>query len=128
MHAFDVLGDPVRRRDPELLATGELPSGAITAVVQAEFGFAAGSVTAPQGPPRERLRDGRPDGARRLYAVELVPFRELDDWLEHFRWFWDQRLDLLTTELARGKLERRLRTTTQSAHPPKETTRYRYRP
>ena len=34
--------------------------------------------------------------------------RELDDWLDHFRRFWDQRLDSLATELARGKRNRRL--------------------
>ena len=29
-------------------------------------------------------------------------------WLDQFRRFWDQRLDSLATELARGKRERRL--------------------
>jgi DNA-binding transcriptional ArsR family regulator len=38
MHAFDVLGDPVRRRILELLADHELPAGSITDVVMAEFG------------------------------------------------------------------------------------------
>jgi hypothetical protein len=50
----------------------------------------------------------RPEGTRRLYAVEATPFQELDAWLGHFRGFWDQRLDSLATELARGKRERRL--------------------
>ena len=45
MHAFDVLGDPVRRRVLELLADGELSSGAITAVVQAEFGISQPAVS-----------------------------------------------------------------------------------
>ena len=38
VHAFDVLGDPVRRRILELLAEGEQTSGAVVAVVRAEFG------------------------------------------------------------------------------------------
>jgi hypothetical protein len=42
-----------------------------------------------------------------LYAVDAGPFRQLDDWLDHFRRFWDQRLDSLATELARSKRERR---------------------
>ena len=50
----------------------------------------------------------RPDGARRLYAVDAAPLREVDEWLDRFRRFWDQRLDSLATELARGKRERRL--------------------
>ena len=110
VHAFDVLGDPVRRRILELLADGELPSGAITAVVQAEFGISQPAVSQHL----KVLRDSgfatvRPEGTRRLYAVDAAPFRELDDWLDHFRRFWDQRLDSLATELARGKRERRLR-------------------
>ena len=54
----------------------------------------------------------RPDGTRRLYAVDSAPLREVDAWLEPFRAFWEQRLDSLATELARGKRERRLGATT----------------
>lgn len=109
MHAFDVLGDPVRRRILELLADGEASSGAISAVVQAEFGISQPAVSQHL----RVLRDSgfatvRPEGARRLYAVEASSLREVDDWLAHFRGFWEQRLDSLTTELARGKRERRL--------------------
>ena len=53
----------------------------------------------------------RPEGARRLYAVDAGPFREVDAWLEHFQQFWTQRLDSLETELARGRRERRLAAT-----------------
>jgi DNA-binding transcriptional ArsR family regulator len=110
VHAFDVLGDPVRRRILELLADGELSSGAITSVVQTEFGITQPAVSQHL----KVLRDSgfatvRPEGTRRLYAVDAEPFRDLDGWLEHFRGFWDQRLDSLATELARGKRERRLR-------------------
>ena len=110
MHAFDVLGDPVRRRILELLADGELPSGAITAAVQAEFRISQPAVSQHL----RVLRDNgfaavRPEGTRRLYAVEAASFREIDAWLDHFRQFWDQRLDSLATELARDKRERRLR-------------------
>lgn len=115
MHAFDVLGDPIRRRILELLAEGEVSSGAVTAVIQDEFGISQPAVSQHL----KVLRDSgfatvRPDGTRRLYAVEAEPFRELDDWLEHFRGFWNQRLDSLATELARGKRERRIRATTAS--------------
>ena len=110
VHAFDVLGDPVRRRILELLADGEVTSGAITAVVQAEFGISQPAVSQHL----KVLRDSgfatvRPEGTRRLYAVDAGPFREVDGWLDHFRQFWNQRLDSLATELARGKRERRLR-------------------
>ena len=109
MHAFDVLGDPVRRRILELLAEGELTSGAISAVVQAEFGISQPAVSQHL----KVLRDSgfatvRPEGARRLYTVDSAPLHEVDAWLDPFRRFWEQRLDSLATELARGKRERRL--------------------
>jgi DNA-binding transcriptional ArsR family regulator len=108
VHAFDVLGDPVRRRILELLADGELSSGAIAAIVQAEFGITQPAVSQHLKVLRESgFATVRPEGTRRLYAVDSAPFRELDDWLEHFRAFWSQRLDSLATELARGRRERR---------------------
>ena len=39
MEAFDVLGDPVRRRILELLADGEQSSGEVTEAISAEFGI-----------------------------------------------------------------------------------------
>ena len=108
MHAFDVLGDPVRRRILELLADGELSSGAITATVQEEFGITQPAVSQHLKVLRESgFATVRPEGARRLYAVESAPLHEVDAWLDPFRHFWEQRLDSLATELARGKRERR---------------------
>ena len=110
MHAFDVLGDPVRRRVLELLTEGELPSGTITAIVQAEFGISQPAVSQHLKVLRENgFAHVRPEGARRLYAVDSAPLREVDAWLAPFRGFWEQRLDSLGTELARGQRERRLR-------------------
>ncbi|MGY1602098.1 ArsR/SmtB family transcription factor [Geodermatophilus sp. SYSU D00815] len=111
MHAFDVLGDPVRRRILELLADGELSSGEITAVVRAEFGISQPGVSQHLRVLRENgFARVRADGARRLYAVDTAPLREVDAWLDRFRRFWDQRLDALATELARGRRRRRDRT------------------
>ena len=120
MHAFDVLGDPVRRRILELLADGEATSGAVTAIVQAEFGISQPAVSQHLRVLRESgFATVRPEGTRRLYAVDAAPLHELDDWLHHFQRFWDQRLDSLATELARGRRERRLRaaTTTKKGAP-----------
>ena len=109
MHAFDVLGDPVRRRILELLTEGELSSGALTAVVQAEFGISQPAVSQHLKVLRESgFASVRPDGVRRLYAVDSAPLQEVDVWLDQFRRFWEQRLDSLATELARGKRQRRL--------------------
>jgi DNA-binding transcriptional ArsR family regulator len=110
VHAFDVLGDPVRRRILELLAEDELTSGAVCAVIRAEFGISQPAVSQHLRVLRESgFATVRPDGARRLYAVAHEPLRDVDAWLERFRRAWTPHLDALATEVARGKRERRLR-------------------
>jgi len=104
VHAFDVLGDPVRRRILELLAGGERSSGAVTAAVRAEFGISQPAVSQHLRVLREHgFASVRPEGARRLYAVRPEPFQEVDAWLDAFRRFWTPPLDALATELARGR-------------------------
>jgi len=108
VHAFDVLGDPVRRRILELLADGERTSGAVCAVIQREFGISQPAVSQHLRVLRDNgFTSVRAEGTRRLYAVDSAPLREVDAWLDHFRRFWSQHLDALGTEIARGKRERR---------------------
>ncbi|RKN41555.1 ArsR/SmtB family transcription factor [Micromonospora endolithica] len=112
MNAFDVLGDPVRRRILELLADGEQTAGAITDVIRVEFALSQQAVSQHLRVLREHgFASVRAEGARRFYAVEAGPLSEVDAWLDRFRRLWDQRLDALETELARGR-----RTTRQSAN------------
>jgi DNA-binding transcriptional ArsR family regulator len=114
VHAFDVLGDPVRRRILELLADGERPAGAVGAVVQDEFGISQPAVSQHLRVLREHgFARVRAEGARRLYAVDPAPLQEVDRWLDRYRGFWDQRLDALGTELARGRRARARSTTTK---------------
>ncbi|WP_114559230.1 ArsR/SmtB family transcription factor [Desertihabitans aurantiacus] len=104
MHAFDVLGDPRRRRILELLAEGEQTSGAITDVIRAEFGISQPAVSQHLRVLRDSgFASVKADGARRIYAVEPAPLGEVDAWLDRFRRFWDHHLDALETELARGR-------------------------
>lgn len=108
MHAFDVLGDPVRRRILELLAAGEHSSGEVVAVISAEFGITQAAVSQHL----KVLRDSgfatvRPEGTRRLYRIDPAPLQEVDAWLDHFRGFWSHKLDALATEIARGQRERK---------------------
>jgi DNA-binding transcriptional ArsR family regulator len=120
VQAFDVLGDPVRRRILELLADGEQPAGAVGAVVQAEFGISQPGVSQHLRVLRENgFATVRAEGTRRLYAVDPAPLREVDRWLERYRGFWEQRLDALGTELRRGRRERRA---SDDPHPPKGDT------
>ncbi|KRE23458.1 helix-turn-helix transcriptional regulator [Agromyces sp. Soil535] len=114
MHAFDVLGDPVRRRILELLVDDERSSGDIVAVIRAEFGITQPAVSQHLRVLRENgFARVRAEGTRRLYAVDASPLQDVDRWLQPFRQFWTQRLDALGTELARGRRERRARTATK---------------
>ncbi|MEU8633712.1 metalloregulator ArsR/SmtB family transcription factor [Amycolatopsis sp. NPDC048633] len=109
MHAFDVLGDPVRRRILEVLADGERAAGSVTEVIRAEFGISQPAVSQHLKVLRENgFAVVRRDGTRRLYAVGHAPLRDVDAWLDRFRRFWTPPLEALTTEIARGKRERRL--------------------
>jgi len=109
VHAFDVLGDPTRRRILQLLADGELSAGDITEVINREFGISQAAVSQHLRVLRENgFATVRAAGARRLYVVDAGPLREVDAWLDQFRTFWDQPLDALATELARGRRERRI--------------------
>ena len=101
MHAFDVLGDPVRRRILELLERGERSAGDVGAVVQREFGISQPAVSQHL----RVLRDSgfttvRADGTRRLYAVHVSLFRDVADWVERNRAHWDDRFDALDGHLS----------------------------
>ena len=78
MHAFDVLGDPVRRRILELLAGGEASAGDVAATVREEFGISQPAVSQHL----KVLRDNgfahvRAEGTRRLYSVDPTGMRDL---------------------------------------------------
>lgn len=82
MHAFDVLGHPVRRRILELLADdGEQTSGAVCEVIRAEFRISQPAVSQHlKVLPDSGFATVRAQGARRLYAVEHEPLRDVDAW------------------------------------------------
>ena|SRR6266545_567455 len=108
MEAFDVLGDPVRRRILELLADGELAAGAVSTAIHDEFGISQPAVSQHLRVLRESgFLTVRPEGARRLYAVHAEGLKDVDVWLDRFRRFWTPPLEALATEIARGKRSRR---------------------
>lgn len=109
MHAFDILGDPVRRRILEILADKDEPSsGEIVKIISAEFGISQSAVS-------QHLRLLRDNGfatvtsvgTRRLYSLDAEPLAEVDDWLSQFRSYWAPKFEALATEIERGKREQR---------------------
>ena len=108
MSAFDVLGDPVRRRILEILAQREHASGEVVAVISREFGITQSAVSQQLKTLRDSgLATVRGEGTRRVYAVDPRPLADIDAWLDRFRRLWDQPLDALATEIARGKRARK---------------------
>jgi DNA-binding transcriptional ArsR family regulator len=109
VHAFEVLGDPVRRRILELIADGERSSGTVCAAIQQEFGITQPAVSQHLRVLREAgFATVRPDGTRRMYAISPSALQDVDAWLDRFRRTWTPHLDALATEVVRGKRERRL--------------------
>ena len=107
VQVMDALGDPVRRRLVELLADGRLPAGELAAAVGAEFGISQPAASRHLRVLRETgLLTAEASGTRRLYAVRPEALDEVQAWVGGVRRFWDQRLDALGTEVARGRRER----------------------
>lgn len=86
------------------LAEGEATAGELAALV---------SVSRPGVSRHLRvlreagLVDVRQEAQRRIYSLRPRPLAEVDEWLGQYRALWEQRLDALHTEVARGKRERR---------------------
>ncbi len=49
------------------------------------------------------LVEARYEAQWRVYSLRPEPLAELDAWLGQYRTVWEQRLDALHTEIARGK-------------------------
>jgi DNA-binding transcriptional ArsR family regulator len=104
MHAFEVLGDPVRRRIVELLVAEPQASGAIVTAIQRDFTVTQSAVSQHLRVLRDHgFATVRADGARRVYTLNPGPLQDIDHWLNAFRRFWEPRLDALATEIARGQ-------------------------
>ncbi len=108
MHAFDVLGDPVRRRILEILAEERHSSGEIVAIAGQEFGITQSAISQHL----KVLRDSgfatvHVEGPRRIYQIDTSPMKEVDQWLAPFRRFWEPRLEALALEVERGKRRRK---------------------
>ena len=103
MHALDVLADPNRRRILELLAEHERSAGDLVQALSDEVGLSQPAVSQHLLVLRERgFAAVRVDGKRRMYSIDPGGLRDVDAWLNQFRHFWEERLDALGDEIARG--------------------------
>lgn len=112
MHAFDILGDPVRRRILEVLAERDRTSGEVVGVIHEEFGISQPAVSQHLRVLRESgFANVEAAGTRRIYSLDVSGIEAVERWVTGLRSFWERRLDALGTEVARGKRQRRRRST-----------------
>jgi DNA-binding transcriptional ArsR family regulator len=98
------LADESRRTVLETLTGGPATAGELAALLP----IARPGVSRHLRVLREAgLVEFRQEAQRRVYSLRLEPLAEIDEWLGRYRALWEQRLDALHTEIARGKRERR---------------------
>ena len=107
------LADESRRTLLETLAGGPATAGELAALLP----IARPGVSRHLRVLREAgLVEVRPEAQRRVYRLRARPLAEVDEWLGRYRALWEQRLDALHTEVARGKRERRSSEMTSNAN------------
>jgi DNA-binding transcriptional ArsR family regulator len=98
------LADGSRRTVLDTLADGPATAGELAALLP----IARPGVSRHLRVLREAgLVQVRREAQRRVYSLRLEPLTEIDEWLDRYRALWEQRLDALHTEIARGKRQRR---------------------
>jgi DNA-binding transcriptional ArsR family regulator len=98
------MADEGRRTLLESLANGPATAGELAALLP----IARPGVSRHLRVLREAgLVEVRQEAQRRIYALRPEPLAEVDEWLGRYRRLWEQRLDALHTEVARGKREQR---------------------
>jgi DNA-binding transcriptional ArsR family regulator len=98
------LSDESRRTMLEALTEGPATAGELAALLP----IARPGVSRHLRVLREAgLVEFRQEAQRRVYGLRPEALAEIDEWLGRYRALWQQRLDALQTEVARGKRERR---------------------
>jgi DNA-binding transcriptional ArsR family regulator len=98
------LADESRRTMLETLSRGPVTAGQLAALLP----IARPGVSRHLRVLREAgLVEVRQEAQRRIYSLRPQPLAEIDEWLSQYRALWEQRLDALHTEIARGKRDRR---------------------
>jgi DNA-binding transcriptional ArsR family regulator len=102
--ALRALADENRRTMLDALSRGPATVGELAALLP----IARPGVSRHLRVLREAgLVEVRQQAQQRIYSLRPQPLAEVDEWLGRYRALWDQRLDALHTEVARGKRERR---------------------
>ncbi len=108
---FEALGEPVRRLILELLAAGEQPVGPLVAALQSRMQISQPAVSQHlKVLLGANLVSVRAAGTRRLYTLDQAGVDAAQAWLARLAdplGPFEQPLDALATEVARGRRARR---------------------
>jgi DNA-binding transcriptional ArsR family regulator len=102
--ALRALADESRRTMLETSTSGPATAGELAALLPIAR---QGASRHPRVLREAGLVEVRQQAQRRVYRLRPEPLAEVDEWLGRYRALWEERLDALHTEVARGKRERR---------------------
>ena len=98
--AFSALADPTRRAVLDLLRQGRLPAGRIAQAFPVSRPAVSKHLRTLR---RARLVRERREGRHRFYELNPGPLRAVDDWLSHYRGFWQGSLANLKQVVEEGE-------------------------
>src|SRR5215467_7076677 len=89
---FGALADPTRRAVLDVLRRGNLPAGQIAQAFPVSRPAVSKHLRLLR---RARLVEERRQGRHRVYQLNPGPLRAVDNWLNHYRAFWQSSLTSL---------------------------------
>jgi DNA-binding transcriptional ArsR family regulator len=89
---FGALADPTRRAVLDLLRQGSLPAGRIAEAFPVSRPAISKHLRLLR---RAHLVQERREGRHRYYQLNPAPLKTVDDWLSHYRKFWQMSLSSL---------------------------------
>lgn len=98
--AFTILGEPTRLRILDQLRAGDCHVGDLVS----RLGSTQPAISKHLKVLREAgFVECRVDAQRRIYRLKMKPFKDIDAWLQPYRWLWTKHLDALENYLHRGE-------------------------
>jgi len=92
--AFQALADPTRRAVLDLLRQGSRPAGQIAQAFPVSRPAISKHLRLLR---RAHLVEERREGRNRVYQINAEPLKAVDQWLNHYRVFWQANLASLKT-------------------------------
>jgi DNA-binding transcriptional ArsR family regulator len=105
--ALRALADESRRTMLDTLTAGPATAGELAALLPIARPGVSRHLRVLRVLREAGLVEARQEAQRRVCSLPPEPLAEVEEWLGRYRALWEQRLDALHTEIARGKRERR---------------------